>query len=323
MANFAILRIEKVKSLKHLAARARHNSRSDDQGIEHCDPERRARLLMGKDDAQQAWHEKMEAAKIDPSKVRKDATVAIEWIATASPEWWKNASPREKTEWLGTNVEFLTKRAGGKKNILSMHLHDDESTPHIQAISIPLIEKEVKVRGRPKRGTKPSSTGTVATSLCAKDIIGGHRDTLVHLQDDYAEAMKPHGLVRGLPRKETGARNKSPSYWRSEQAAETDKLRQSAAEAKEIADKAWDLRKKAQEKAMKAEEDRMKILALAHQQAAQIINEARDRATALISTVDEMVAVREAAKKLDIPAPERPTPAQVAQARRKREQDSR
>lgn len=323
MANFAILRIEKIKSIKHLAARARHNSRSDDQGIEHCDPERRARLIMGDDDAERLWQTKMQDAGLDPSKVRKDATVALEWVATASPEWWEKAKPSARAAWLETNVEFLTMRAGGKKNVLSIHLHDDETTPHLQMLTIPLVQKELKTRGRPKRGTKPSSTGTVATTLSAKDLIGGHRDTLVRLQDDYAEAMKPHGLRRGLPRKETGARNKAPSYWRSEQAAETDILKANKEKAIENSDIAWSLRKSAQEKAMKAEEDRLKILALAHQQAAQIINEARDRATALISTVDEMIAVQQAAKKLDIPEPAKPTPAQIVQARRKREQDSR
>ena len=72
--------------------------------------------------------------------------------------------------------------------ILSIDLHLDETTPHIHAVVMPLIEKTVR--------------GKVQMRLSAKDYTGTP-ELLRARQTRFAEAMKPLGLERGL--KHSGA----------------------------------------------------------------------------------------------------------------------
>jgi hypothetical protein len=235
MSNFAILRTEKIKSLRELKFRSDHNARKSKQGLEHTDPDRPASLLLGSDDAVATWHEKAAAVGFDTSKTRKDGVVALEWLATASKEWWDTADAEQRAEWQSQSLAFIAEKAGGLDNVLSAHLHEDEETPHLQVLTTPLIEKEVKQRGRRKERTE-AQTRTVWT-LSAKDIIGGHRDRLVQLQTDYAERVASVGLRRGIPRKETGVRNMAPAKWRAAQALELDaqKAATTTAQAAQVA----------------------------------------------------------------------------------------
>ena len=102
----------------------------------------------------------------------------------------------------------IEERAGGAANVLAAHVHLDETTPHIQATTIPLVQKAVGRRGRRPKGSLPLPPAEPSWRLSARDLVGGSRETLVAIQDDYAEAMAGHGLRRGIPRKETGARNR-------------------------------------------------------------------------------------------------------------------
>lgn len=205
MAQFAILRVEKIKSFGELRARGKHNRRDTENGVEHCDPHTPPIALHKRPEPtpEAAWDARAKRAGLDRSSVRKNGVVAIEWLATASPEFFKGKSPEQVAEWARDSVAHIEKQAGGPQNVLSAHLHMDESTPHLQIISIPLAVK--MVRGKSQR------------RLTAKDFIGGPRDRLVQLQDEYHAAVAHHGLERGKPRKETGAKNKPPSVWRREQ----------------------------------------------------------------------------------------------------------
>jgi hypothetical protein len=72
--------------------------------------------------------------------------------------------------------------------------------------------------------------------------VGGDKETAIAIQDTYAEAMAHHGLRRGIPAKETGARNKSPARYRAELAALGDSL---AARAASLDDRERTLARKA------------------------------------------------------------------------------
>lgn len=217
--HYAIYRHQKVKTLGELKGRSEHNSRRSKQGLEHTDETKPAALIFGEDDAVSQWHTKAEAAGISPDKLRKNAVVAIESIATTSPDWWDTASQDEKDEWLEASRDFLIEKAGGANNVLSIHLHEDESTPHLQALSIPLITKEMTPRGRRKKGAPPPQPYT-KTVLAAGDIVGGSREKMVDWQTEYAAKVGHLGLARGIPRKETGARNMAPAKWRAANARE-------------------------------------------------------------------------------------------------------
>lgn len=234
--HYAIYRHQKVKTLNELKGRSEHNSRRSKQGLEHIDDTKPANLIFGEDDAVSLWHTKAEAAGISSGKLRKNAVVAIESIATTSPGWWDTATQDEKDEWLETSRDFLIEKAGGADNVLSIHFHEDESTPHLQALSIPLITKEMKPRGRRKKGAPPPEPYT-KTVLAAGDIVGGDRAKMVDWQTEYAAKVGHLGLHRGRPRKETGARNLAPSKYRAEKARELEEQQRAteAAQAAEVA----------------------------------------------------------------------------------------
>ena len=253
---FAILRVEKIKSFGELRARGKHNRRDTERGVEHCDRAKPPISLHKRPEAtpEAAWDARAKRAGLDRSGVRKNGVVAIEWLATASPEFFKGKSPKQVAEWAQDSLAHIEKQAGGPQNILSAHLHMDESTPHIQIISIPLAVK--MVRGKSQR------------RLTAKDFIGGPRDRLVQLQDEYHAAVAHHGLERGKPRKETGARNKPPSVWRREQREAAQAARVSQQQATEHARAAAALKEQAAADAEKA---------------AQFLSKNREAARALVS----------------------------------------
>lgn len=220
--NFAILRVAKVHTKRQLQAAADHNNRSTEQGTEHARADGAAGLVAGDRDAVRAWSERMQGAGLDPDKPqRKGAVVALEWVASASPEFWATASQAQREEWAADTFAFIQGEAGSKGNVLAAWWHDDESTPHMHVLSIPLVEKERKPLGRVRKG-RERAPATKGWGLAAKDIIGGSSDRLVRLQDDYAEAVAHHGLARGVPRRESGERNKAPAHWRAEQARLTE-----------------------------------------------------------------------------------------------------
>jgi hypothetical protein len=139
----------------------------------NANPAKQNRVLVGGDPF-------TEVTSRHPPKVRKNAVLAIEHMLSASPEYFRDPGqgPGEYNEqktlaWVERAVLFLEERYGD--NLASAVLHLDESTPHIQAMVVPL-----RADGK----------------LDAARLFGP--DALTDLQDRYAEAMKPLGLVRGV-----------------------------------------------------------------------------------------------------------------------------
>lgn len=108
--------------------------------------------------------------------IRKDAVKAVGIALTGSNERMKELEKDGLLDsWTQANLEFMEAKVG-KENIVRFTLHRDEKTPHIHCVFTPLDNE-----GR----------------LCAKEIVG-NKEKLSNLQSDYAEAMKPFGLERGI-----------------------------------------------------------------------------------------------------------------------------
>lgn len=125
-------------------------------------------------------------------KIRTDAVKFMTHILTGSHEDMKKIFADEKTknQWINANRSFIEKEFGAK-NIVRFNLHLDETTPHIHAITVPLLKD-----GR----------------LSANEIIG-NRESMQLRQDRYAEMMKPFGLERGLKR--TGIKHEDFQQYQS------------------------------------------------------------------------------------------------------------
>lgn len=176
MANFAILRTEKLKTIQDVAGSGSHVFRLRD--TPNADPARKSenKILVGGESnlLHQVVQNRIETGGTK-ARVRKDSVRAIEFMLTASPEWFEKASPQKLKQWQDANVEWLKGRYG-EANVVSAVLHMDETTPHIHAHVVPITKD-----GR----------------LSAKEFIGGTKHRLQELQTDYAKAMKGFGLERG------------------------------------------------------------------------------------------------------------------------------
>jgi len=178
MANFAILRTEKLKTVQDVAGSGSHVFRLRD--TPNADPARKSenKILVGGESnlLHHLVNNRIEEGMThENAKVRKDSVRAIEFVLTASPEWFQKASPQKLEQWQEANVDWL-KNKYGEKNLVSAVLHMDETTPHIHAHIVPITND-----GR----------------LSAKELIGGTRHRLKELQTDYAKAMEVFGLERG------------------------------------------------------------------------------------------------------------------------------
>jgi DNA repair exonuclease SbcCD ATPase subunit len=179
---FAIARIQKLNSWGSVGGAGQHVRR--ERETPNADPERTGlnRQLLGdpSKDLVSAVRE-----RIGNQKIRKNAVLAVEVFLGASPEYFRPGQgeragewePVRLERWVEANTAWLQKTYGDR--VVSAWLHLDESTAHIQAHLVPLDE-----RGK----------------LNCRALFGGSRDRLRRWQDEYAAAMAPQGLERGVPK---------------------------------------------------------------------------------------------------------------------------
>lgn len=110
-----------------------------------------------------------------PEKRRKDAVLAVEYVMTASPEWWSTASEDDQAKFFDLAHKWLSDKYGSDR-IVTASIHRDETTPHMTAFVVPLTQD-----GR----------------LSAKEFIG-NKAQMTKDQTTFAAAVAGLGLVRGI-----------------------------------------------------------------------------------------------------------------------------
>ena len=104
---------------------------------------------------------------------RANAVYGFDFLVTASPQFFAEASPEEVEAWKRDSTEWLQKTFG-KDNVIGLVFHHDETTVHGQALIIPEWQHK----------------------LCAAHYTDG-RAKLRALWSSYAKAMAKYGLKRG------------------------------------------------------------------------------------------------------------------------------
>ena len=171
MANFAIMRCKKLSGMGSVASSLQHCYR--DRETPNADPEQtqhnQCYLSESTDEAMGRLRELL------PEKRRKDAVLAVEYVMTASPEWFETATPREQAKFFTLSKMWLEEKYG-KDRVIAAVVHRDETTPHLSAYVVPLTED-----GR----------------LSAKEFIGS-RAKMRDDQTTFAESVSQLGLERGV-----------------------------------------------------------------------------------------------------------------------------
>lgn len=110
-----------------------------------------------------------------PEKRRKDAVLAVEYVMSASPEWFAKATPEQEKAFFQQSLQWLADKYGADR-IVTASIHRDETTPHLSAFVVPLTQDK---------------------RLSAKEFIGS-RDKMRADQTTYAACVANLGLERGI-----------------------------------------------------------------------------------------------------------------------------
>lgn len=178
-----------IKAWSDMRAANVHNART--KPLAHAIPGAPSpEHLIGTGDLVADVKAKLRAVDLDPNRLRKNGVIAYEAILTASAEFFDQGDDQERCDrlaaWKTAQRDWAVKRYG-RHRIASMVLHQDEKTPHIHLVVLPLDVKSDKRRRDPNE---------VRWGLAGRTISGPGR--FDEVQDDYAAAMAPFGLQRGI-----------------------------------------------------------------------------------------------------------------------------
>lgn len=109
-------------------------------------------------------------------KERKDSIVMIDALYTASPEFFEGKNRDEIIDYFKTCLDFHEREYGRAFNAV---IHFDETTPHMQVASVPIVENEK------------------GAHLSAKIVMGGRADYRARQDRFFEEVTKQYGLERG------------------------------------------------------------------------------------------------------------------------------
>lgn len=172
MTDFVILRHTKLKSYGEIGGSLDHTYRLIDTPNSDS-----SRLNLNEHD----FNKKTDVVQSIKNRVdqrikeRPDNVLCVEYLVTASPDWSGWGTDKE-TEFFNLQKERLIKK-WGTENVISTHIHRDETTPHMIVYIVP-FDEEKKILN------------------CKKWLDG--RKLLQEEQTEAAEIVKHLGLTRGL-----------------------------------------------------------------------------------------------------------------------------
>lgn len=169
---FAVLRVQKLKTAGNIGSLNSHLTRTMDVPNADKSKSHLNQLLVGSNDLNSDVQNRITEAK---SKVRKDSVLALEFLLTASPEYFKGNTSQKVSDFKNAASGWLVENYG-LKNLVNVRLHMDERTPHMHAIVVPIDDKG---------------------KLNAKLLLG-NRDKMRSMQTSFAKAVEPLGLERGV-----------------------------------------------------------------------------------------------------------------------------
>ena len=167
---FVIARHSKIKSTGELRAALKHNTR--EQHTPNANPE--LTHLNGGDGLSVNASMARYRQELGEHKARKNAVHAVEYLFSASPEFFVNKSRDEILEYFRECTNYVRDKFG-TKNVVSVRQHFDETSPHVHVIVIPMHQGK----------------------LNAKHYIGGSRAVARQFQEDIGKIGEKYGLKRG------------------------------------------------------------------------------------------------------------------------------
>ena len=151
-------------------------------------------------------------------KPQRNAAAGVEVVISASPEFFAEKTPNECKAYFTAARNWLTERYG-KSNLLHWAVHYDETTPHMHAVFLPIVQ-------------------TPEGARYTADKFIGKRDDLKAFQTEIAEQLgKGFNLERGVL--DSGTRHNDQAGWAKELKKKEKQLQKQEASQKA---KEWSLR---------------------------------------------------------------------------------
>ena len=168
---YAIMRAKKLANMGSVAASMQHcyRERETHNADQERTPDNQHLVAKSTDEAMGKLRDLL------PEKRRKDAVLAVEYVMTASPEWFAQATPEQEKAFFQRSLQWLADKYGADR-IVTASIHRDEATPHLSAFVVPLTQDK---------------------RLSAKEFIGS-RDKMRADQTTYAACVVDLGLERGI-----------------------------------------------------------------------------------------------------------------------------
>ena len=195
---FSIIRTKKHKTIGSLRKREAHTFRRRETPNADSDKLHRNKLLCGQENYAAGLDLALQAYQAVGNKIRKDGVLAIEYLLTASPEFFDSGPKHERTsrlkEWCDAQVDYL-KLVHGEKNILCAYLHLDEKTPHIEAYVVP-IDTKGKLNCKQFLGS-PAKLSGIQTSYAQHNAKFGLKRGQEGSRATHEEVKKFYTLIKG------------------------------------------------------------------------------------------------------------------------------
>ena len=195
--NYAICRIKKLHTVRDVEVAAGHNDRSLPTARTRLGARPPVELLQGIGGVPDRARRLLDSLGCKP---RKNQVVAAEILLTASPEFFQDQDRAAFKEWLRSSTAFLRDEYGA--GLISISAHTDESTPHLQAIVVPVITDIVRPTNKASTdATKARRAANAANAqpvrkLSYRQVFGGNRMELADLQTRYHSSVRHLGLER-------------------------------------------------------------------------------------------------------------------------------
>lgn len=188
MANYGIIRFQKIDNLGGLSGISKHNTRADQEmkSLQHINRESGggAKILFGSGDYADEYKKSLQAHTINGKAPRTQKNCIYGWDVVTTVSKTDKAFVKNFTKWYQGTRRWMESYFG-KDNVRSAIIHTDETTAHIHWFITPFHLNSAK-------------TQYVSG---AKHWTGGALK-MHQLQDSYFEAVsKPLGLDRGDTKK--------------------------------------------------------------------------------------------------------------------------
>jgi hypothetical protein len=185
----SVLRLRKLKTAEQILGAGEHNLRTKQPP--NADPSRKPDTpLVGPGKTTlELVNQRIRACGIQP---RKNAVLAYEIMVSAGPKFFKNLTPEQRHQWTTNSIAFIRKTFD-HDNVVHAIVHDDETTPHLHLIVVP-------IRKGKKRKWKLNSKGILEQRAGERDL--GPLDRAA-AEFRLSDLIKPAKLIARLTARKT------------------------------------------------------------------------------------------------------------------------